>query len=183
MGAGPTENATCSVADLCLLFPPPLPLLTCRVLTHLRAHAHTCAHTFWDEGPERVQNNSDPSHFMAGDRIISIQHVDVQGSDDTELAHQLLSGPMGTMVCLPPLPSFFCLPPLPSFFSLHPACGVVCGLWVSSAAFRPSKVLNSRRHTLNSRDPRESLSRVCNNVLALPRLVLMRRPQSVSLSL
>ena len=111
---------------------------------------------------------------MAGDRVISIQHVDVQGSDDTELAHQLLSGPMGTMVCLPPLPSFF---------SLHPACGVVCGLWVSSAAFRPSKVLNSRRHTLNSRDPRESLSRVCNNVLALPRLVLMRRPQSVSLSL
>ena len=86
----------------------------------MHAHAHTHARICSDEGPERILNNNDPRYFMADDRIHSIQHVDVENAGDSvlELAHTLLSGPIGTMVRLP----FF---PLSPSFLLRLACCLV----------------------------------------------------------
>lgn len=108
------------VASSCCI--PPTFVLTSLLLTRspVHAHVHTHARVRSDEGPERILHNDDPRYFMANDRIHSIQHVDVENAGDSglELAHMLLSGPMGTMVRLP----FF---PLSTFFLLRLACCLV----------------------------------------------------------
>ena len=49
-------------------------------------------------GPEKVVNNQDPKKLMANDKILSIQHLDVRNTDDTDLAYCLLAGKCDTKV-------------------------------------------------------------------------------------